>query len=218
MRSKLPKVLHKIAGLPMMGHSLNSASGCNPSRTVIVTGHQADRVADEAKVLSPSASCVVQEPQLGTGHAVLQAKEALADFDGDVFILFADTPLIRPETLVDMVNARAEGAAVVVLGFEAKIPGGYGRLIEGDGGLEKIVEAKDATEAELAVPLCNSGVMCVDSGTLFRLLDQVTNDNAKGEYYLTDIVGLARAEGLRCAVVRCDEAETLGVNSRVDLA
>ncbi len=218
MRSDLPKVLHKIAGLPMLSHALNSAKSCAPSRAVIVTGHQAERVAKTAKELSPEAVCVVQEPQHGTGHAVLQAKEALEDFDGDVFILFADTPLIRPETLVAMAEARTKGAAVVVLGFDAAIPGGYGRLIEGEGGLEKIVEAKDASEEELAVKLCNSGVMCVDSRTLFKLLDRVTNDNANGEYYLTDIVGLARADGLPCAVVRCDEEETLGVNSRVDLA
>ncbi len=218
MRSELPKVLHKVAGLPMLGHALNSAEGCQPSRAVIVTGHQSERVAEAAKKLSPGATCVKQEPQLGTGHAVLQAKEALADFDGDVFILFADTPLIRSETLVAMAEARSKGAAVVVLGFEAAIPGGYGRLIEGDDGLDRIVEAKDASEAELAVTLCNSGVMCVDSTTLFGLLDRVTNDNANGEYYLTDIVGLAREDGLPCAVVRCDEEETLGVNSRVDLA
>lgn len=219
MRSELPKVLHKVAGLPMMGHALNSAKGCTPTRSVIVTGHQSERVAEAAKALSPGAVCVEQEPQLGTGHAVLQAKDALADFEGDVFILFADTPLIRPETLVEMAKAREAGAAVVVLGFEAETPGGYGRLIEGaDGGLEKIVEAKDASEAELAVTLCNSGVMCVDRTTLFRLLGNVTNDNANGEYYLTDIVGLARSENLPCSVVRCDEEETLGVNSRVDLA
>ena len=218
MRSDLPKVLHKIADLPMLGHALNSAKSCAPSRAVIVTGHQADRVAEEAKKLSPDSVCVVQEPQHGTGHAVLQAKDALSDFDGDVFILFADTPLIRPETLVAMAEARGTGAAVVVLGFEAATPGGYGRLIEGPNGLEKIVEAKDASADELAVTLCNSGVMCVDSKTLFKLLDRVTNDNANGEYYLTDIVGLAREDGLPCAVVRCDEEETLGVNSRVDLA
>lgn len=218
MRSDLPKVLHKIAGLSLLGHALNSAKGCAPSRAVIVTGHQADRVAEAAEKLSPGATSVKQEPQLGTGHAVLQAKEALSDFDGDVFVLFGDTPLIRPETLEAMVEARGKGAAVVVLGFEAAAPGGYGRLIEGPDGLERIVEAKDATPDELAVTLCNSGVMCVGSSKLFDLLGRVTNDNANGEYYLTDIVGLARADGLPCAVVRCDEEETLGVNSRVDLA
>ena len=218
MRSDLPKVLHQIAGLSLLGHALNSAKGCEPSRVVIVTGHQSEKVAEAAEKLSPGATSVKQEPQLGTGHAVLQAKEALSDFDGDVFVLFGDTPLIRPETLEAMVLARSEGAAVVVLGFDAAIPGGYGRLIEGPDGLERIVEAKDATPDELAVTLCNSGVMCVGSDILFNLLDRVTNENANGEYYLTDIVGLARSDGLPCVVVRCDEEETLGVNSRVDLA
>lgn len=219
MRSDLPKVLHRVAGLPLMGHALRSADGCAPSRVVIVTGHQSERVEEAAKALSPGAVCVEQSPQLGTGHAVMQANDALADFEGDVFILFADTPLTRQETLIRMAEARRAGAAVVVLGFEATQPGGYGRLILGDGGgLDRIVEAKDASEAELAVTLCNSGVMCVDGRTLFRLLNGVTNENAKGEYYLTDIVALARTEGLDCTVVKCDEAETLGVNSRVDLA
>ena len=219
MRSDLPKVLHEVAGLSLLGHALHSGSGCDPARVVIVTGHQSERVADAARKLAPDATCVEQSPQLGTGHAVQMAAPALRDFDGDVVVLFGDTPLIRPETLVAMREARAGGAAVVVLGFEAMVPGGYGRLIRGaDGGLDRIVEAKEATADELAVTLCNSGVMCAHASTLFPLLDRVTNDNAKGEYYLTDIVGLARGDGLSCAVVECDEEETLGVNSRVDLA
>jgi len=219
MRSDLPKVLHQVAGLSMLGHALRSGDGCAPSRVVIVTGHQSERVATAARALAPDATCVEQSPQLGTGHAVQMAAPALADFAGDVFILFGDTPLIRSETLEAMLAARQGGAEVVVLGFEAAVPGGYGRLILDDtGALDRIVEAKEASADELAVTLCNSGVMCVPGPTLFGLLDRVTNDNAKGEYYLTDIVGLARADGLSCAVVRCDEAETLGVNSRVDLA
>ncbi len=219
MRSDLPKVLHEVAGLSMLGHALKSGDGCAPSRIVIVTGHQSERVADAARALAPHASCVEQSPQLGTGHAVQMAAPALKDFAGDVFVLFGDTPLIRAETLEAMLAARRGGADVIVLGFEAAVPGGYGRLILDDaGGLDRIVEAKEATAEELAVDLCNSGVMCVPGPILFGLLDKVTNDNAKGEYYLTDIIGLARAEGLACTVVRCDEEETLGVNSRVDLA
>ncbi len=219
MRSDLPKVLHEVAGLSMLGHALKSGDGCAPSRIVIVTGHQSERVADAARKLAPSVTCVEQSPQLGTGHAVQMAAPALKDFAGDVFVLFGDTPLIRAETLEAMLAARRGGADVIVLGFEAAVPGGYGRLIlDDDGGLDRIVEAKEASAEELAVDLCNSGVMCVPGPVLFDLLDKVTNDNAKGEYYLTDIVGLARAEGLACAVVRCDEEETLGVNSRVDLS
>lgn len=219
MRSDLPKVLHEVAGLSMLGHALRSGDGCAPSRVVVVTGHQSERVAQAAQGLAPGATCVEQSPQLGTGHAVQMAAPALAGFGGDVFVLFGDTPLIRAETLEAMLAARRGGADVIVLGFEAAVPGGYGRLILDDaGGLDRIVEAKEARADELAVSLCNSGVMCVPGPVLFGLLDKVTNDNAKGEYYLTDIVGLARAEGLACAVVRCAEEETLGVNSRVDLA
>jgi len=219
MRSGLPKVLHEVAGLSMLGHALKSGDGCAPSRIVIVTGHQSERVAEAARRLAPGATCVEQSPQLGTGHAVQMAAPALKDFAGDVFVLFGDTPLIRAGTLEAMLAARRGGADVIVLGFEAAVPGGYGRLILDDaGGLDRIVEAKEASAEELAVDLCNSGVMCVPGPVLFDLLDKVTNDNAKGEYYLTDIVGLARAQGLACAVVRCDEQETLGVNSRVDLA
>lgn len=219
MRSDLPKVLHQVAGLPMFAHALNSGKGCNPSRIVIVTGHQSARVAEAAQAVAPGAVCVEQSPQLGTGHAVQMAAPPLADFEGDVFILYGDTPLILPETLERMAGKRRAGAAVVVLGFNAADPAGYGRLItDGNGGLDRIVEAKEASPEELQVTLCNSGVMCVDSRTLFRLLDNVTNDNAKGEYYLTDLVGLARAEGLACAVVECGEDETMGVDSRVNLA
>ncbi len=219
MRSDLPKVLHEVAGLSMLGHALRSGDGCSPSRVVVVTGHQSERVADAARHLAPEAICVEQSPQLGTGHAVQMAAPALADFGGDVFVLFGDTPLIRAGTLDAMLAARRAGADVIVLGFDAAVPGGYGRLIlDASGGLDRIVEAKEANAEELAVTLCNSGVMCVPGPILFRLLDKVTNDNAKGEYYLTDIVALARTEGLACAVVRCDEEETLGVNSRVDLA
>ena len=219
MRSDLPKVLHEVAGLSLLGHALKSGAGCAPSRVVIVTGHQSERVAEAARKLAPDATCVEQSPQLGTGHAVQMAAPALADFEGDVVVLFGDTPLIRPETIEAMLAARRDGADVIVLGFEAADPGGYGRLIRAeDGGLDRIVEAKEASPEELAGTLCNSGVMCARGPLLFSLLDRVTNDNAKGEYYLTDIVGLARQDGLSCAVVECDEGETLGVNSRVDLA
>lgn len=219
MRSDLPKVLHAVAGLSMLGHALRSGMRCAPARVVVVTGHQSERVADAARALVPDAVCVEQSPQLGTGHAVRMAAPALAGFGGDVFVLYGDTPLIRAETLEKMLAARRDGAEVVVLGFDAVEPGGYGRLILDDaGGLDRIVEAKEASADELAATLCNSGVMCVAGPVLFDLLDRVTDDNAKGEYYLTDIVGLARADGRACAVVRCDEAETLGVNSRVDLA
>lgn len=219
MKSALPKVLHPIAGLSMLGHVIRTAQTRTPDRLAIVVGHQADAVRAAAQKLHPGAATPVQEPQLGTGHAVQQAAEALKGFEGDVFILYGDTPLIRPETLARMSEARADGACVVVLGFEAEDPTGYGRLIQGaDGGLARIVEHKDADADERAVTLCNSGVMCVDGARLFGWLDRVDNNNAKGEYYLTDIVGLARSDGAFCAIVSGEEEEVLGVNSRVELA
>ncbi|MCI4665865.1 MAG: bifunctional UDP-N-acetylglucosamine diphosphorylase/glucosamine-1-phosphate N-acetyltransferase GlmU [Neomegalonema sp.] len=219
MKSDLPKVLHPVAGLPMLGHVIRVAETRQPERLAVVVGHQSETVSAAVAKLRPGAATPLQEPQLGTAHAVQQAREALDGFHGDVFILYGDTPLIRAETLEAMAAARAEGAAVVVLGFEAADPTGYGRLITGiDGSLERIVEHKDATTDELAVKLCNSGVMCVDGARLFGWLDRIDNNNAKGEYYLTDIVGIARTDGARCAIVAGDEEEVLGVNSRIELA
>jgi len=223
MNSELPKALHLVGGAPMLAHALMAAQALDPERVCIVVGHGGAEVARAARDWHDGAIIVEQAERRGTGHAVLCAKDALAGFAGDVLILYADTPLISPETLARMQAARAGddargAAAVVVLGFEAAHPGGYGRLIVENGALARIVEAAEASEAERAVTLCNSGVMCVDGAALFDLLGQVGADNAKGEVYLTDIIGLARAAGHACAVVACPEAETLGVNDRADLA
>ncbi len=218
MMSDLPKTLHRIGGAPMLSHVLATAAALEPETVVVIAGHGAAQVAEAARDARPDAIVALQEQQLGTAHAVAQARRALDGFAGDVFVLYADTPLIRPETLAAMSARRADGAAAVVLGFHAAEPGGYGRLIEADGRLERIVEAGDASPDELAVTLCNSGVMCVDGARLFGLIDRIGNDNAKGEHYLTDLIGLLRADGLRADVVTCPEAETLGVNSRADLA
>ncbi len=218
MQSDLPKVLHEIGGAPLIAHALRSADTLAPSRTVVVTGHGGDEVAKVLEDYAPEAETVEQAEQLGTAHAVDQARSALAAIEGDAFVLYGDTPFVRGETLEAMQAERAEGAAVVILGFEAADPGGYGRLKTGPEGLEAIVEAKDASPEELAITLCNSGVVCADRATLFELVAAIGNDNAKGEYYLTDIVAIARSRGLKCAVVTCAEEETLGVNSRADLA
>jgi bifunctional UDP-N-acetylglucosamine pyrophosphorylase/glucosamine-1-phosphate N-acetyltransferase len=218
MSSDLPKALHLIGGASMLGHVMTAAEALVPERICIVVGHGAQAVAAEARDWREDVAIAEQTERRGTAHAVAAARDALAGFAGDVVVLYADTPLISPETLAAMQSARANGASVVVLGFDAAIPGGYGRLIIEDGALARIVEAKDASPEELSVTLCNSGVMCVDGAVLFGLLDRVRDDNAKGEFYLTDIVGLARADGLTCAVVTCAEAETLGVNDRRDLA
>ncbi|GGE31574.1 bifunctional protein GlmU [Primorskyibacter flagellatus] len=217
MNSDLPKVLHPIGGAPMLVHAIRSGEVLEPARIVVVTGHGGEAVARAAVDYQPGVEIVVQEDRLGTAHAVAQAKGALAGFDGDVIVLYGDTPFIRPETLERMQAARAVHD-VVVLGFEAADPGRYGRLVMAGETLERIVEFKDATDEERSITLCNSGVVAAKASVLFDLIDGVGNDNAAGEYYLTDIVGLARERGLSAGAVTCAEAETLGINSRAELA
>lgn len=216
MRSELPKVLHRVAGLPLIHHALASGAALEPERVVVVVGHGGDAVTDALE--GTGAVAIRQEAQLGTAHAVLQAREALADFQGDVIVLYGDTPFIRPETLAAISQARSDGADVVVLGFDAADPGRYGRLVAQGDRLDRIVEAKDATPEELAITLCNSGVLAADAQVMFDLLSHVGADNAAGEYYLTDLPGLARAARMSARVVLCEEEETLGVNTRADLA
>ncbi|MBE0454669.1 bifunctional UDP-N-acetylglucosamine diphosphorylase/glucosamine-1-phosphate N-acetyltransferase GlmU [Roseovarius autotrophicus] len=217
MNSDLPKVLHPVAGEAMLIHAMSAGMALGPERVVVVAGHGAEQVRKVALAFDPEAQVVVQAEQLGTAHAVVQAAPALGDFAGDVLVLYGDTPLIRPETLECMAEARARHD-VVVLGFEADDPGRYGRLVMAGEVLERIVEFKDATEAERAIGLCNSGVVMASAPVLFDLVHAVGNDNVAGEYYLTDIVALARARGLSATAVTCAEAETLGVNSRAELA
>ena len=217
MQSDLPKVLHPIAGAPLLVHAMSSGAELSPERTVVVAGHGAELVDAAAKGWNEEIDVVVQTEQLGTAHAVAQARAALTDFEGTAFVLYGDTPFISGETLEKMA-AHRESTDVVVLGFEAADPGRYGRLITQGDQLEKIVEFKDASAEERAVTLCNSGVVAADAALLFDLINSVGNDNAAGEYYLTDIIGIARSRGLTASVVRCDEAETLGINSRAELA
>ena len=216
MLSDRPKVLHEVAGAPLLWHALRSGLALDPARIVVVTGHGAEAVEAAAQEFA-DVTCVRQDEQLGTGHAVLQARAALDGFEGEAVVLYGDTPFVRPETLERMIAARTD-ADLVVLGFEASDPGRYGRLVLRDGTLERIVEFKDATEEERAITLCNSGIIVASAPVLFDLLEGVGNDNAAGEYYLTDIVALARDRGLTAAAVACDEAETLGINSREELA
>ncbi|MGR3369823.1 MAG: bifunctional UDP-N-acetylglucosamine diphosphorylase/glucosamine-1-phosphate N-acetyltransferase GlmU [Sagittula sp.] len=217
MESDLPKVLHRIAQAPMLWHAMRAGYRLAPDHTIVVAGHGANAVEAAAKDYDPDAHIVLQTEQLGTAHAVGQALPLLEVFDGDVIVLYGDTPFISEETLHAMTEARRTHD-VVVLGFEATDPARYGRLVTDGDDLLKIVEYKDATEDERAITLCNSGVVAADRATLASLIAEVGNDNASGEFYLTDIVGLARARGLTATVVRCPEAETLGVNSRADLA
>ena len=217
MNSDLPKVLHHVAAAPLLHHALAAGRSLDPSRIVVVTGHGAAEVAKSAQAFDETCEAVVQDPQLGTAHAVAQAAPLLADAPGDAIVLYGDTPFVRPETLQAMLDARARHA-VVVLGFQARDPGRYGRLITTGEDLQRIVEYKDATDEERAITLCNSGVICASAKTLFDLVSKVGNANAAEEFYLTDIIEIARAEGLSAGVVTCEESETLGINTRAQLA
>ena len=219
MKSTLPKVLHRIGGRAMLDLAIDAAEALGCERIVVVAGGAASPVAAHAARRLGEACVAIQDPPLGTGHAVLAARDALAGFEGDVVITYADVPLLGAEDIAPLFDLRAAGADLAVLGFEAADPGAYGRLIlEPDGALERIVEAKEASPAQLAVRACNSGVLAAPAALLFELLAQVRADNAKGEYYLTDVVALARAAG---AAVRCAfaaEAAVMGVNSQAELA
>ena len=214
MRTAVPKALHLLAGRPLLGHVLDALAPLQPARTVVVTPPDPDAFA----AVAGTATLVAQDEPLGTADAVLRARSALDGFDGSVVIAFGDSPLLTSATVERLVAARA-GNAIVVLGFEAANPSGYGRLVtDGAGALARIVEDSDASTAERELGLCNSGMMLVDGAVLFDLLDATGSANAKGERYLTEIVAVARGRGLECAVVLGEESELLGINTRADLA
>lgn len=218
MKSDIHKVLHPVAGRPMIEHLLASLAQLAPERTVVIVGDLRDQLK---QALGGRVEMAVQDPQLGTGHAVQQAEGALGGFRGDILILYGDVPFVQPETMRAMAARLNEpdAPAVVVLGFEPADPLQYGRVIAKDGAIAKMVEFKDASEAERAVGLCNSGLMAVRGEELFGLLHRVKNDNAQREYYLPDIVNLALADGRPCAVVVAEDAdEVAGINSRAELA
>lgn len=218
MNSDLPKVLHPLAGAPMLHHAMRAGSALDPARTIVVAGHGAEQVTAAAKDWDPEAEVVIQEEQLGTGHAVDQAREALNGFSGNVVVIFGDTPFLTAETLQNLVAARAQHD-VVVLGFDiAEVQPRYGRLVMEGDKLLRIVEYKDATEEERAIRFTNSGLLACDADVLFDLIGGLSNANASGEYYLTEVAALANDRGLSVTAIKCDEAETLGVDSRTDLA
>ena len=214
MKSDLPKVLMPICGKPMIRNILETLDAMAADKIVVVTAPDGELVRKE---VAPHQS-VIQERQLGTGDAVMAAKSALEGFDGDVLTIFGDHPIITKETYLKAVNKRREGYAIVVLGFRPEDTARYGRLIVNGHELEKIVEFKDATEAEKAITLCNSGVMCFDGRLMFDILSEIGNENAAGEYYLTDAVAIARKRGLKCGVVECAAEEVAGANTREELA
>ena len=219
MKSDLHKVMHPIAGRPMLGHLLATVAELGAEKIVVVVGSGREQV--EPLVADHGGTVAVQEPQLGTAHAALQAREALRDFGGDVLILYADTPFVALETMQRMherLCAADEPAAVVVASRPAD-PKHYGRIrARPDGTIEKMVEYKDASEEERALGLCNSGLMAVRACDLWPLLDRVGNDNAAQEYYLPDLVMLAASEGRRSAVIEVPAGEVEGINSRAELA
>jgi bifunctional UDP-N-acetylglucosamine pyrophosphorylase/glucosamine-1-phosphate N-acetyltransferase len=216
MKSGRHKVLHPIAGRPMLLHLLDSLSVLSPQQKVVVVGSAREQV--EAAVAPFGVAVAVQSPQLGTGHAVLQAQAALDGFDGDILILFGDAPLVPATTMQRLQAALSGDVAAVVLGFRPSNPGAYGRIIAQDGIIEKMVEFKDANENERDVTLCNSGLMVVRAADLWPLLSRVGNANAAGEYYLPDIIGLLIADGRTARVIETGADEVAGVNSRAELA
>ena len=218
MKSDLHKVLHPIAGRPMLLHLMDSVEALNAAHKVVVVGSGKEQL--ENALQGTASVFVTQAPHLGTGHAVQQAQDALAGFDGDVLILYGDVPFVPTLTMqmmVDRLNA-PDAPAVVVLAFEPDDTQSYGRVIADGDRILKMVEHKDATPAERACGLCNSGLMAVKAKDLFGLLARVTNDNAAGEYYLVDIVNIANADGRMCAVVTTDAHDVAGINSRAELA
>lgn len=217
MKSRLHKVLHAIGGKPMLHHLLDSVDELSPNKVVLVVGADREQVAAQAR----GCNIVTQTEQLGTGHAVMAAQPALEGTTGDVLVLYGDVPFI-PKTLMDeMIDAKAAAPDIglVVLGFRPEDPAKYGRLVTAnDGTLERIVEFKDATEEERQITLCNSGMMLIDGDKIYQWLASLSNENASGEYYLTDLVAAARADSCNVAVVEAQEEDVLGINSREDLA
>jgi bifunctional UDP-N-acetylglucosamine pyrophosphorylase/glucosamine-1-phosphate N-acetyltransferase len=219
LRSARPKVLHELAGRSMLAHVLSSLVEAGAERTIVVAGPNHDAVMAEAKTIVPDAGIAIQKDRLGTAHAVLAARDAIARGFDDLLVVFADTPLVRPETFAAMRKALAGGQnAIVALGFEAKQPAGYGRFILEDGALKTIREDRDASAAEREIKICNAGLMALDGRRALALLDGIGNANSQKEYYLTGIVAVARSRGFEVAAVIASEDEVLGVNDRSQLA
>ena len=214
MKSDLPKVMMPVCGKPMIRHILDTLESAGVSKIVTVISPDGDLVKKE---VSPYQTCV-QEHQLGTGDAVKSAKNLLKGFDGDILVIFGDQPLYTKETIAKLINKRREGYSIVCLGFTPDDAARYGRLIMENGELKRIVEYKDATDAERAVRFCNSGMMCFDGSKMFDILDKINNENAAQEYYLTDAIAIALAKGLKCSAVECPVNEAAAANTREELS
>jgi bifunctional UDP-N-acetylglucosamine pyrophosphorylase/glucosamine-1-phosphate N-acetyltransferase len=219
MKSATPKVLHKVAGLPMVAHVVNAANEAGGGDVALVIGHGADAVLKFFQGQPASeVEAYVQEKRLGTAHAVLAARHAIERGYDDLLVMFGDTPLIEAQALANARRGLSEGNAVVVVGFRTENPTGYGRLLEKAGRLVAIREEKDCTDEERKIAFCNGGLMAIAGEHALRLLDRIDNKNAKGEFYLTDIVEIANREGLKVAAIEASFDSALGVNSRAELA
>jgi bifunctional UDP-N-acetylglucosamine pyrophosphorylase/glucosamine-1-phosphate N-acetyltransferase len=218
MRSELPKVLHPVAGVSLLSHVLDAAPDGVGSSLAVVVGPDHAAVAEEAKRVRPDAATFIQRERLGTAHAVLAAREAIARGADDLLVAFGDTPLISAETFERLRAPLKNGAALAVLGFRAADPTGYGRLVVEDGKLTGIVEQADASEAQRKITLCNAGVMAFDGKKALSILGRIGNANKKGEFYLTDAVTIVRNEGLEAVVIETSEDEVRGINTKAQLA
>jgi len=218
MKSAMPKVLHAIAGLPMVAHVVKAAESAGATGVALVIGHGAEEMRKAAQKFAPKAETFVQEKRLGTAHAVLAAREAISKGYDDILVMFGDTPLIDAQALAIARQKLAEGAAVVVIGFRTPNPTGYGRLIERRGKLFAIIEEKDCSEDEKKITFCNAGMMAIAGDQALQLLEKVGNNNAKGEFYLTDIVEIAGAQGLSVVATEASFENALGINNRAELA
>jgi len=218
MKSAMPKVLHKIAGLPMLAHVVKAAEAAGAGEIALVIGHGADAVRKGVSAFAAKADVFVQEQRLGTAHAVLAARDAIARGYDDILVMFGDTPLLDPADLIAAREKLAEGHAIVVMGFRTDDPAGYGRLIHKDGKLVAIREAKDCSPQELTINFLNGGLMAIDGRHALELLDKVGNTNAKSEYYLTDVVEIASGAGLKVVATEANFESVLGINNRVELA
>jgi bifunctional UDP-N-acetylglucosamine pyrophosphorylase / glucosamine-1-phosphate N-acetyltransferase len=218
MKSSVPKVLHKVAGRSLLGHVLHAAKTIEARKVVVVHGPGHDAVKKESSKIFSDCLFAEQAERKGTGHAVMMAETALKDFNGTILILYGDVPLIQPATLNALLSKCDARHPLAVLGFQATNPTGYGRLLGQGGTVTAIREQKDASEAERAVTLCNSGIIATTAGHLWPTLRKLTPANAQGELYLTDVVELLAKEGHACALATCDEAEVAGVNDRLQLS
>ena len=218
MKSALPKVLHRIAGLPMVAHVVKAARTAGGGDVALVVGRGGEAVRAAVEPFAPGAEAFEQTERLGTAHAVLAARAAIARGYDDILVMFGDTPLVEAEPLEAARRLLAEGNAVAVMGFRTDTPAGYGRLIETDGRLVAIREEKDCSDEERRITFCNGGLMAIDGRHALALLDAVGNSNAKGEYYLPDIVAIAHARGLKVAATEAAFENVLGINNRAELA